>query len=39
MGPTPIAIALGWLTARDIIDVVHHELRLVNSPTPAPDPP
>ncbi|OKJ27830.1 hypothetical protein AMK22_29925 [Streptomyces sp. CB01580] len=38
MGPTPIAIALGWLTARDIIDVVHHELRLVNSPPPVPDP-
>ncbi|MFE2541006.1 hypothetical protein [Actinacidiphila glaucinigra] len=35
-GPLPIAIALGWLTARDRLDLVHHDTRLSQ---PAPTPP
>jgi hypothetical protein len=34
MGPLPIAIALGWLTARDTADLVHHVPRLAGSPRP-----
>ncbi|WP_405812646.1 hypothetical protein OG241_50160 [Streptomyces sp. NBC_01390] len=33
-GPLPIAVALGWLTARDRISLVHHDLRLAQGATP-----
>ncbi|MFE8017911.1 hypothetical protein ACFU3O_34865 [Streptomyces antibioticus] len=29
-GPLPIAVALGWLTARDRLTLVHHDLRLAH---------
>lgn len=34
MGPLPIAIALGWLTARDTTSLVHHAPRLAGTPRP-----
>ncbi|MGW6954164.1 hypothetical protein [Streptomyces chartreusis] len=37
-GPLPIAVALGWLTARDRLTLVHHDLRLAQGTAPAPPP-
>ncbi|MFF1475392.1 hypothetical protein [Streptomyces mirabilis] len=34
-GPLPVALALGWLAARDRLTLVHHDLRLVQG-TPPP---
>ncbi|MET9904629.1 hypothetical protein [Streptomyces sp. NPDC006446] len=34
-GPLPIAVALGWLTARDRLTLVHHDLHLAQG-TPPP---
>ncbi|MGC5039927.1 hypothetical protein ACPXCS_33325 [Streptomyces sp. DT190] len=33
-GPLPVAVALGWLTARDRLTLVHHDLRLARGTTP-----
>lgn len=33
-GPLPIAVALGWLTARDRISLIHHDLRLAQGTAP-----
>ncbi|MGI5192146.1 hypothetical protein ACQEVY_00530 [Streptomyces sp. CA-288835] len=35
-GPLPIAAALGWLTARDRLTLVHHDLRLAQGTTSPP---
>ncbi|MGW6569286.1 hypothetical protein [Streptomyces sp. NPDC054975] len=35
-GPLPIAVALGWLTARDRITLVHHDLQLTQCAAPPP---
>lgn len=35
-GPLPIAVALGWLTARDRITLVHHDLQLAQGAAPPP---
>ncbi|MFG3097778.1 hypothetical protein [Streptomyces sp. NPDC048202] len=32
--PLPIDVALGWLTARDRISLVHHDLRLAQGTAP-----
>ncbi|MEU5380564.1 hypothetical protein ABZ359_34480 [Streptomyces sp. NPDC005968] len=33
-GPLPVALALGWLAARDRLTLVHHDLRLVQGTPP-----
>ncbi|TQJ37037.1 hypothetical protein [Streptomyces sp. SLBN-115] len=35
-GPLPVAVALGWLTARDRLTLVHHDLRLAHGTTTPP---
>ncbi|MET9834790.1 hypothetical protein ABZ078_37175 [Streptomyces sp. NPDC006385] len=35
-GPLPIAVALGWLTARDRLTLVHHDVRLARGTTTPP---
>ncbi|MEV7886913.1 hypothetical protein ACWD3I_29290 [Streptomyces sp. NPDC002817] len=35
-GPLSIAVALGWLTARDRLTLVHHDLGLAQGATPPP---
>lgn len=35
-GPLPIAVALGWLTARDRLTLVHHDLRLAQGTSAPP---
>ncbi|MEU8682118.1 hypothetical protein [Streptomyces sp. NPDC048611] len=35
-GPLPVAVALGWLTARDRLTLVHHDLRLARGTTTPP---
>ncbi|WP_416972221.1 hypothetical protein [Streptomyces sp. 4F14] len=34
-GPLPIAVALGWLTARDRLTLVHHDLHLAQGTPPS----
>ncbi|MFJ8010616.1 hypothetical protein [Streptomyces fagopyri] len=34
-GPLPIAVALGWLTARDRLTLVHHDLHLAQGAPPS----
>jgi hypothetical protein len=33
-GPLPVALALGWLAARDRLTLVHHDLRLAQGIQP-----
>ncbi|MDG5808540.1 hypothetical protein P9869_39030 [Streptomyces ossamyceticus] len=35
-GPLPVAVALGWLTARDRLTLVHHDMRRAHGATPPP---
>ncbi|MEU1005919.1 MULTISPECIES: hypothetical protein [Streptomyces] len=35
-GPLPVAVALGWLTARDRLARLHHDMRLARGTTTPP---